>query len=133
MRPRWRGCMARRRTFPSPAPRRGMARASVAGVAEVPVAFPNDEVSAEEVAARLRAAGVAARVDRGLHGSWQLPAQGQMTVLVNAKDAARSHKVLGTTAREEAAPGPLTRVVVAVLIGALVFGLIAIAAVLVSR
>ena len=102
-------------------------------MAEAPVAFPNDEVSAEEIAARLRAAGIAARVDRGLHGSWQLPAQGQMTVFVNAKDGARAHTILGTTEREEAAPGPAIRVVVAVLIGALVFGLIAIAAALVSH
>jgi len=102
-------------------------------VAEVPVAFPSDEVSAEGIASTLRVAGIAARVDRGLHGSWQLPAQGQMTVFVNAKDEARAHKVLGTTAREEAAPGPAIRVVVAVLVGALVLGIVAIAVTLLSR
>lgn len=101
-------------------------------VAEVPVAFPNDQVSAEEIAARLRVAGIAARVDRDLHGSWQVPAQGQMTVFVNAKDGARAHQVLGTTAREEAAPGPAIRMVVGILIGALVLGIIAIAVTLLS-
>ena len=102
-------------------------------MAEVPVAFPSDEVSAEGIASRLRAAGISARVDRGLHGSWQLPAQGQMTVFVNAKDGARAHKVLGTMAREEAAPGPAIRVVVGILIGALVLGIVAIAVTLLTR
>lgn len=102
-------------------------------MAEIPVAFPNDEVSAEEIAALLRAAGIPARVDRGLHGSWQVPSQGQMTVFVNAKDGARAHRVLGTTVREEDAPGPATRVVVAILIGAVVLGIIAIAVTLLSR
>ena len=97
------------------------------------VAFPNDEVGAEEIAARLRAAGIPARVDRGLHGSWQVPSQGQMTVFVNAKDGARAHRVLGTTVREEDAPGPATRVVVAILIGAVFLGIIAIAVTLLSR
>jgi len=102
-------------------------------MAEVPVAFPNDEASAEGIAAGLRSAGIAARIDRGLHGSWQVPAQGQMTVFVNARDSARAHKLLGTTRREEGAPGPFLRLAVAFLIGAAVLGFVAIVVTLVSR
>lgn len=92
------------------------------------MAFPNDEPSAEAIAAGLRAAGIAARIDRGLHGSWQVPAQGQITVLVKARDAARAHRALGTNAREEVAPGSWVRSVVALLLVALVFGVVAIVA-----
>jgi len=97
-------------------------------MAEVPVAFPNDEASAEGIAAGLRSAGIAARIDRGLHGSWQVPAQGQMTVFVNARDSARAHKVLGTARREESAPSPLLRFAIVFLIGAAVLGFVAILA-----
>ncbi len=43
-------------------------------MAEAPVAFPNDETTAEVIASRLRTEGIAARVDRGLYGDWQVPA-----------------------------------------------------------
>jgi len=44
-------------------------------MAEVAVAFPNDETSTEVIASRLRSDGIAARVDRGLIGStWQASA-----------------------------------------------------------
>ena len=102
-------------------------------MAEVPVAFPNDEASAEVIASRLREAGIAARVDRGLHGSWQVPAQGQMTVFVDARDAARAHEMLGTKLREDVAPGPLLRLAVAFLLVALVVGIVAIVATVAGR
>lgn len=97
------------------------------------MAFPNDEPSAEAIAAGLRAAGIAARVDRGLHGSWQVPAQGQITVAVNARDAARAHKALGTKPRDDAAPGPFLRLAVAILLVALVFGIVAIVVTVAGR
>ena len=102
-------------------------------MAEVPVAFPNDEPSAEVIASRLRAVGIAARVDRGLYGSWQVPAQGQMTVFVNARDAAHAHKVLGTKVREDVAPGPFLRLAVAFLLAALAVGIIATVATVAGR
>lgn len=73
---------------------------------EVPVAFPNDETSAEVIASRLRAERIPTRVDRALWGSYQVPlARGQLTVLVPERDAARAHEVLGTRAQEEREPG----------------------------
>ncbi|MEP6695035.1 MAG: hypothetical protein ABJB39_10340, partial [Chloroflexota bacterium] len=89
-------------------------------------AFPNDEPSAEVIASRLRAAGIAARVDRGLAVGFQVPARGQVTVLVDERAAQRAHKILGTTPHEEGPPSPLMRVAVAVLIAALILGFIAV-------
>ena len=54
---------------------------------EIGVAFPNDETSGQIIAERLRAAGIFARVDRGLYGSYQSGPRGQITVLVAEKDA----------------------------------------------
>lgn len=71
---------------------------------EVAVAFPNDETTAEVIASRLRQDGILARVDRGLYGSWQLPARGQITVFVAEKDAKRAHKILGTKPPERRPP-----------------------------
>lgn len=102
-------------------------------MAEVPVAFPNDEPTAEVIASRLRADGIAARVDRGLHGSWQVPARGQVTVLVDERLAERAHQVLGTKRREEGPVSPFVRLAVALLILALVVGVGAIAVTIVSR
>lgn len=66
-------------------------------MAEVAVAFPNDETTAEVIASRLRADGIAARVDRGLTGStWLVGAPGQVTVMVDARVAKRAHEILGT-------------------------------------
>jgi hypothetical protein len=95
-------------------------------MSEVGVAFPNDETTAEVIASRLRADGIAARVDRGLHGSWQVPSRGQITVLVASDDVARARKVLGTETRAERPPSPWARVALAVLFGALAVGLVAI-------
>lgn len=102
-------------------------------MAEVPVSFPNDEPTAEVIASRLRADGIAARVDRGLHGSWQVPSRGQITVLVDERLAERAHQVLGTKRREESPVSPFLRLAVALLILALVVGVGAIAVTVVSR
>lgn len=63
---------------------------------EIGVAFPSDEASAEVIRSRLRTAGIASRVDRGLFGAWQVAQRGQITVMVDARQARRAHKVLGT-------------------------------------
>jgi len=95
-------------------------------MAEVPVAFPSDETTAEVVASRLRVDGIAARVDRGLYGSWQVPARGQVTVLVDERDAKQARRILGIKPREESPPSLFARLAVAVLVVALVVGLVAI-------
>jgi hypothetical protein len=64
-------------------------------MAEVPVAYPNDETTAEVIASRLRADGIAARVDGGMYGSsWQISSRGQVTVLVDARLAAKATRSL---------------------------------------
>jgi hypothetical protein len=93
---------------------------------EVPVAFPNDETTAELIASRLRAAGIAARVDRGLYGSWQVPARGQLTVFVNRRNAKRAHDVLGTKPREESTSPLFLRLGIVLVAGALLVGMVAI-------
>ena len=71
-------------------------------------AFPNDEPSGEVIASRLRADGIAARVDRGLSaGIWQVSSRGQVTVLVDEAVAARAHKILGTTPKVSRPPTAL--------------------------
>ena len=103
-------------------------------MAEVAVAFPSDETSAEVVASRLRAEGIAARVDRGLAGSsWQVSSRGHVTVFVDERVAAEAHRILGTRPREETAPGPFDRIAVALLILALVVGVGAIVVTVISR
>jgi hypothetical protein len=103
-------------------------------VAEVPVAFPNDETTAQVIASRLRADGIAARVDRGLVGTtWQVSASGQVTVLVDERVAAKAHKILGTKPREATAPGSLAWLAVALLVLAVVVGLVAIVVTVVTR
>ena len=102
-------------------------------MAEVAVAFPSDETNAEVMASRLRADGIAARVDRGLHGSWQVWSRGQITIFVDARAAERAHEILGTQRREESPPGPFVRLAVALLILALVVGVGAIAVTVISR
>ena len=64
-------------------------------MSDIPVAFPNDETSAEVIASRLRAEGIAARVDRGLYGAYLSPMQGQLTVVVTEADADRARKIVG--------------------------------------
>jgi hypothetical protein len=102
-------------------------------MAEVAVAFPNDETTAEVVASRLRAEGIAARVDRGLSGSWQVSSRGHVTVLVDERMAERAHQILGTQPREESSPSLFARLAVAFLIVALVVGVAAIGFTLAAR
>ena len=104
-------------------------------MAEVAVAYPNDETTAEVIASRLRADGIAARVDRGLVGTtWQVSARGgQVTVLVDARVADQAHKILGTKPLEPSAPGPFARSAVALLVAALVVGLVAIVVTVATR
>ena len=89
------------------------------------MAFPNDETTAEVIASRLRADGIAVRVDRGLHGSYQVPSRGQITVLVDERVAARAHTILGTRPRVQRPPSALARLAVPFLVAALVLALIA--------
>ena len=103
-------------------------------MAEVAVAFPSDETNAEVIASRLRAEGIAARVDRGLAGStWQVSSRGHTTVFVDERVAEQAHRVLGTKRREDTAPGPFIRIAVALLILALDVGVGAIAVTVISR
>jgi hypothetical protein len=96
-------------------------------MAEVAVAFPNDEPSAEVIASRLRVDGIAARVDLGLYGSMrQVSSRGQVTVLVDEAVAARAHKILGTTPRPAKAPSVFERLAVVFLVIAVVIGVAAI-------
>ncbi len=103
-------------------------------MAEVAVAFPSDEPSAEVMASRLRAEGIAARVDRGLSGSsWQVSSRGHVTVFVDERVAGRAREILGTRRLQESPPGPFARLAVALLMGALVLGLVAIVLTVVTR
>jgi hypothetical protein len=103
-------------------------------MAEVPVAFPSDEASAEVIASRLRADGIAARVDRGLSGAiWQVSSRGHVTVLVDATAVARAHKILGTTPRAATAPSSFERLAVVFLLIAVVIGIAAIVVLAVTR
>jgi hypothetical protein len=103
-------------------------------MSEVAVAFPNDEPSGDVIASRLRAGGIAARVDRGLSaGIWQISSRGQVTVLVDEAVAARAHKILGTTPRAAEAPSSFERLAVVLLLIALVIGVAAIVMLVVTR
>jgi hypothetical protein len=103
-------------------------------MSEVAVAFPNDEPSAEVIASRLRADGIAARVDLGLYGSMrQVSSRGHVTVLVDEAVAARAHKILGTTPRPAEAPSSFERLAVVLLLIALVIGVAAIVMLVVTR
>lgn len=82
---------------------------------EVGVAFPSDEASAEVIASRLRAAGIASRIDRGLFGAWQVAQRGQITVMVDERHARRAHKVLGTRPLPLEPAQPATQLAVIVL------------------
>jgi hypothetical protein len=97
-------------------------------MAELPIAFPNDETTAEVIASRLRAAGITARVDRGLFGSGQVSARGQMTVFVDEGDAEHARKLVGKTVRKSAHSLAVLRLGVALVLGALAVGAVAIAA-----
>jgi hypothetical protein len=96
-------------------------------MSEVAVAFPSDETSAEVVASRPRAEGIAARVDRGLAGSsWQVSSRGHVTVFVDERVAPQAHRILGTRRREDGPPSPFARIAVALLFAALLIGFVAI-------
>ena len=64
---------------------------------DIAVAFPDDETTAEVIASRLRAEGIAARVDRGLYGAYLSPVKGQLTVVVAEGDAERAKKIVEPT------------------------------------
>jgi len=101
-------------------------------VREVGVAFPNDEATAQLIASRLRAAGIAARVDRGLWGSYQVAPRGQITVLVDERHVKRAHEILGTQPRPAETPQPMLQFGIVFVIIALAIGA-AIIVVLLSR
>jgi hypothetical protein len=102
-------------------------------MAEIPIAFPNDEASAEVIASRLRAAGITARVDRGLFGTGQVSASGQMTVFVDEGDAEHARKLVGKAVRKSAPSLAILRLAVALGLGALAVGVVAIAAAVAAR
>jgi hypothetical protein len=102
-------------------------------MAEIPIAFPNDETTAEVIASRLRAAGITARVDRGLFGSGQVSARGQMTVFVDEGDAEHARKLVGKPARKSAHSLAIIRLGIALALGALAVGAVAIAAAVAAR
>jgi hypothetical protein len=102
-------------------------------MAEIPIAFPNDETTAEVIASRLRAAGITARVDRGLFGSGQVSARGQMTVFVDEGDAERARQLVGKAVRKSAHSLAMIRLGIALTLGALAVGVVAIAAVVSAR
>jgi len=97
-------------------------------VREVGVAFPGDEPSAEVIASRLRAEGIAARIDRALWGSgYQVPSpRGHLTVLVREQDAARAHDVLGTRPDEPREPGLMFWALIAFVVLVLIFSIFAV-------
>lgn len=102
-------------------------------MAEIPIAFPSDEVAAEVIASRLRAAGITARVDRGLFGSGQVSARGQMTVFVEDGDAEHARKLVGRAVRKSAPSLTVLRLGVALALGALAVGVVAIVAAVAAR
>ena len=91
-------------------------------MAEVGVAYPADEASAEVIASRLRSAGISSRIDRGLFGAWQVAQRGQITVMVDARQARRAHKVLGTYPLPVEPSQPLLRLGVIIAAMAVAFG-----------
>jgi hypothetical protein len=93
---------------------------------EARVAFPNDETSAEVMASRLRHAGIAARVDRGLYASYQAAPRNQITVLVDERHAKRARELLGTSQAERPSSEALLRAAVVVVVVAIALGVVVI-------
>ena len=91
-------------------------------MAEVGVAFPNDETTAQVIASRLRAAGIHARVDRGLWGTYQALPRNQITVFVDERHARKAHRILGTRPLEAAPSEPLMRLAIIALAIVVAFG-----------
>lgn len=93
-------------------------------MAEVGVAFPDSEATAEVMASRLRAAGIASRVDRGLWGGWQVGQRGQITLLVDPRDAKRAVAVLGPTRAAGGLPPAVLRAAIVVVALLILFGVV---------
>ncbi len=77
------------------------------------------------IVSRLAEDGIPARIDRGLYGSYQVPMQGQIAVLVDTRMARRAHRILGTQPARAGATWPL-RAGIAIVAAALLFGLLAV-------
>lgn len=92
---------------------------------EVAIAFPNDEASASVIVSRLGAAGIAARIDRGLAASYQVAPIGHITVLVAEKDATRASTIAGARVPRPVTPVYALWVVLGLVLVALVLGLAA--------
>ena len=69
------------------------------------MAFPNDEPTAQVIASRLRAEGIASRIDRGLATMYQVAPVGQYTIFVSERDAPRALEIVGASLRGERGPG----------------------------
>jgi len=94
-------------------------------VSEVAIAFPNDEPSAAVIVSRLEAAGIAARIDRGLAASYQVAPIGHVTVLVNERDAKRARQIVGARDSRPVTPTYALWIVLALVLVALVLGVAA--------
>ncbi len=94
---------------------------------EVAVAFPNDEATGEVLASRLRAAGIWARVDRGLWGTWQAGTPGQISVVTDGRLAKRARAVLGAAEGGVPAGTLAPRLAIAMIVATLALGAVAIA------
>lgn len=94
-------------------------------MAEVAIAFPNDEASASVIVSRLEAAGIAARIDRGLAASYQVAPVGHVTVLVAEKDVKRASEIVGARASRPVTPVYALWIVLALVIVGLVLGVAA--------
>lgn len=94
-------------------------------MAEIAIAFPNDEASAAVIVSRLDAAGIAARIDRGLAASYQVAPIGHITVLVAEKDAERASTIVGARNSRPVTPVYALWIVLGLLLVALVLGLAA--------
>ncbi len=94
-------------------------------MSEVAVAFPSEEASGEVIASRLRAAGIPARVDRGLHASWQVAGRGQITVFVEERDVKRAIEILGPQRLAGGPPERVLQVAIVVVAALIAFGVLA--------
>ena len=77
------------------------------------------------LASRLRAAGIASRVDRGLWGAWQVAQRGQLTLLVDERHAKRAAEILGPTRIDGGMPPLVLRAAIWIVAALILFGLVA--------
>ena len=77
------------------------------------------------MASRLRAAGIASRVDRGLWGAWQVAQRGQLTLLVDERHAKRAVEILGPTRIDGGMPPAVLRAAIVILVAVIAFGVVA--------